>query len=401
MKICIINNLYQPYIRGGAEKVVENQTKLLSKENQVTVITTAPKKHFIKKKEIATVDGTKVYYLKNYNLYHLLDDYKHSWLIRLFWHIADYFNFLIWARTLKILKEESPDLIITNNLKGYSIGLPLAFKKYRNQHVHVLHDLQLIDPQGTLYRPKRGAIDKLTLGMKVYAYLTKKSFEKVKKVISPSRYTLDKHINYGLFKKAEKLVLPNPLMSNGLNVNKEIIERPIFLYLGQLEEQKGVNEILDVFAHLDNDLAKLYIAGRGKLQPLVEKVAEENTNIKYLGFLLGEEKRRFLKEAFMVLVPSLCPENSPTVIYESYAQGTPVLVSDSGGQTELITEGKTGLIFKAGDSNDLSQKILSSLKIQNEIVSWQKNIQEKVKNYQGENYITKLLDFIKIINHQL
>ena len=42
---------------------------------------------------------------------------------------------------------------------------------------------------------------------------------------------------------------------------------------------------------------------------------------------------------------------------EAQACGRPAIVSDNGGLPELVEDGKTGFIFKAGDSNELAHKI--------------------------------------------
>ena len=48
MKICVINNLYPPYNRGGAEIVAENQVKqLVLQGHQVFVVTTRPFTRFL------------------------------------------------------------------------------------------------------------------------------------------------------------------------------------------------------------------------------------------------------------------------------------------------------------------------------------------------------------------
>ena len=49
------------------------------------------------------------------------------------------------------------------------------------------------------------------------------------------------------------------------------------------------------------------------------------------------------------------------VIVESMAQGTPVIATDVGGVTEIITDEVTGLLHRPGDDADLGAKILALL----------------------------------------
>jgi glycosyltransferase involved in cell wall biosynthesis len=57
-----------------------------------------------------------------------------------------------------------------------------------------------------------------------------------------------------------------------------------------------------------------------------------------------------------LVVPSLCYENSPSVVYEAVSQGLPFIGSDLGGLAEL-TETFDGLKFKADDALDLQKKM--------------------------------------------
>ena len=57
------------------------------------------------------------------------------------------------------------------------------------------------------------------------------------------------------------------------------------------------------------------------------------------------------------MVPSLCYENSPTVIYEALNSGIPVLASRIGGVGELVREGETGYLFTPGNASHLLHAI--------------------------------------------
>ena len=422
MKICLLTNLYPPDRRGGAEAIVATIANYLKNNHQVIIITTASKK------KIVQAGNLKIYYLFNWNLYHLLNDYKFPWLIRLLWHKIDLFNFIIWHKVKKILISEKPDLIWTHNLKGLSLGLPRVINKLEFKHLHQLHDLQLIDPAGTLYRTKKGNIGKLNLGLKIYCYFTKKFTKNIPRVISPSNFTLARHKNLGFFPHAKTLVLPNPI-SNTAGYPRVVIssevEKSLFkkvsntrdfsiplrssqndkgntidslpfnlFYLGQIEEQKGIIFLIKAFKKMNNPAWQLFIAGRGQQENNIKELIKNNPKINFLGFLVKEQLNELFKKIDLVVLPSLCYENSPTVIYESYQQGTAVLVSDSGGQVELVEKNKTGLIFKTGDENDLIEKISYAFNNRQLLNSWSKACLEKAKGYGIEKYLEKVFEFI-------
>ena len=53
--------------------------------------------------------------------------------------------------------------------------------------------------------------------------------------------------------------------------------------------------------------------------------------------------------------PSIWPENSPLVIREAFLAGVPVVASRIGGIPEIVTDGRNGLLFRAGDVTDLAR----------------------------------------------
>ena len=57
---------------------------------------------------------------------------------------------------------------------------------------------------------------------------------------------------------------------------------------------------------------------------------------------------------------------TPLKPLEAMAQGRLMVASDVGGHRELIEDGKTGTLFRAGDVNDLAAKVLSLLERQDE-----------------------------------
>ena len=57
----------------------------------------------------------------------------------------------------------------------------------------------------------------------------------------------------------------------------------------------------------------------------------------------------------VLVVPSIWYENSPNVILEAFACGTPVVVTGLGGMAELVSDGVNGFHFRLGDPLDLAR----------------------------------------------
>ena len=58
-----------------------------------------------------------------------------------------------------------------------------------------------------------------------------------------------------------------------------------------------------------------------------------------------------------MIVPSLWWEALGLVVYEAYEFGRPVLASSSGGLTEVVVPGETGLLHEPGNAAEIAQQV--------------------------------------------
>jgi glycosyltransferase involved in cell wall biosynthesis len=374
MKIVIINNLYAPWVRGGSDKVVERIVAGLEKAgHEVFVITTAPKGSRTE----------KVYYLQS--IFYNLDQYP-LWQ-RFFWHLFDSFDFFKAAQIKKILKEERPDLVVTNNLMGLGFLLPGLLKKLKIRQIHVLHDIQLLHPSGLMFWGKEKIL--ASFHARVYQAINRALFGSPAVVISPSRWLLEEHLKRGFFKKSSTKSLPNYFRDTGFEAPGSGAKNEIFtfFYVGQIEDHKGVKFLVETFLKFsENFKAELIIVGPGSRLEEIKKMAATRPEIKVLGRKNSTEVADFMRKSGCLVVPSLCYENSPTVIYEAIAAGLPVIGARIGGITELI-EAAGGILFAPGSQDDLLEKMKLVFTHPEE----SDRIKAKEAAYQPPDYITEIL----------
>jgi len=119
-----------------------------------------------------------------------------------------------------------------------------------------------------------------------------------------------------------------------------------FLYLGRMVEEKGVRFLLRLWQRPELKDILLVMAGVG---PVADSYrGQRPPNIRWVGFVSGEEKRRLVAGCRAVLFPCLWPEPLGTVVYEAYEQGRPVLASDLGGLKDLVMDHQTGRLLAPG-----------------------------------------------------
>lgn len=348
MKIAILNNLYCPFNRGGAETVIKNLlTDFKSQGHEVFLITT-------KAKNIDTPSNTdlKIYYFPSD--YSRLNEF--SSLKKISWHFKNIFSFSKTAKIKKVLEDEKPDLIMTHNLMGLGFRLPIAIRELKIYHEHYLHDIQLLHPSGLIMLGKEDIIN--SLAAKIYQYFTRRWFSSPNKIISPSKWLLDQHLKKSFFKNSSTSV-KNLFSKIETSTSPKLTEnKNNFLFIGQVEYHKGITLLIEAFkaALLIKPRLKLTVIGDGLMLDKLKKINDQEKQITFLGRLEGLELKEIMKENNCLVVPSLCYENAPTTIFEAHSNNLRVLASNIGGIPEIINE--NDFLFKPGDVDDLKTWLL-------------------------------------------
>jgi glycosyltransferase involved in cell wall biosynthesis len=349
MKIGLIHNLYGEFSRGGAEKVVAQMAQNYRAAGQdVFIITTRP----YHQKVAASADGQSIYYLPSH-FYHLAD---RPLLWRAVWQLSNIFSWRKYYQIKKILRQERPDLVITHNLMGLGFLTPLALRRAGIRQEHFLHDIQLLHPSGLLIWGQEKIIT--SRAAKIYQALSRTLFQSPAQIISPSRWLLELHQEHDFFPSSSYEIRPLQMTKSSRPHTRRPAQR--FLFVGQVETHKGIFLLLSAFQQLSNPALKLQIVGDGQKLGDAKKIAQGDARIEFLGRRTEPEVRQIMAASDCLIVPSLCYENSPNVIYEAHAAGLPIIAAQLGGIPEI--RGPRDQLFQPGDAADLRQKMEQIIK---------------------------------------
>ncbi len=178
----------------------------------------------------------------------------------------------------------------------------------------------------------------------------------VNKIICPSKDLYLRCKKYG-FKNIYHLPYYQQINKNKLG------KQDYFLYVGRLNKFKGVDYLLNSFkiAIRNNHDLKLLIIGEGEeKKSLMDKMIrlKLQNNVKFIGHINNEDLNQYYQNALAVIIPSIYPEVSPLVAYESMNNSKPIIAFDNGGIKELIIQNETGWIIKDNNINELAKKII-------------------------------------------
>ena len=229
--------------------------------------------------------------------------------------------------------------------------------------------------------------------LSIYTWICRVLFGSPAVVISPSKWLLQVYTAGGFFQESKKKVLPNPIMVFDLDIQekeKEFSDELRLLYIGQIEKHKGVLWLIKVFKKFKNDNVSLNIVGGGLAMVEAQKLAENDERIHFEGLVEQKELGRIFGGSDLCIVPSLCFENSPSVIYESLYYSVPVVASQIGGVGELIQIGKNGFTFEPKNEEEFLGIIKYFLASPDELRKMKNNARISVAKYNLDNYIGEL-----------
>jgi len=173
--------------------------------------------------------------------------------------------------------------------------------------------------------------------------------------------------------------------NNNITTNKAIKNR--LLFVGRISPEKGVHILLDAFQKVawHYPEVQLEIIGPEAVAPLEYIVAlsdedkvkdlavfypesyllqlqkrlpsELASQVRFTGFVPYSQLHNHYVNADVLVNPSLS-EAFGMSLAEAMAAEIPVVAARVGGMTEVVAEGKTGLLFDSGDASALAEALL-------------------------------------------
>ena len=128
------------------------------------------------------------------------------------------------------------------------------------------------------------------------------------------------------------------------------------LFVGRLSPEKGIETLLRAWPRLAVK-KQLKIIGYGPMAPMVQEAAKQNPEIKWLRARNHADVLQQMREATVLILPSSCYEGFPVVAAEAFSTGLPIVASDLGSLSEIVSHGETGRLFPAGAPSALAEQM--------------------------------------------
>jgi len=301
-----------------------------------------------------------------------------------------------------IINEIKPDVLHHHNIAGFG---PFLLRIKAPTVLYTAHDYWSVCPMNGLtkydrsyctsksnclmcsIRSKRPPQFWRNIGL-MYKYL-----QNVDAIITPSSYMKNKLAGFGL--KGNFITIPNfvPKLSD---TGEAICTHPYFLFVGVIEEHKGIRNLIHSFIDSKSDMnVKLLVVGSGSLENEMKEIITKNgydDQIMMLGRIDDLKLANLYTHALAVIIPSIWPENCPLVALEALNHATPIITSDEGGLPEIVKTSDAGIVFK---DNKLST-IIRNYNSKDKLKFLTENAFESSKtNYTFDDFYKKYLSLIK------
>lgn len=297
-------------------------------------------------------------------------------------------------------RKEKPEIVHTHTPKAGLIGMMAAYLARVPVRMHTVAGMPLLEAKG-IKRMLLDMTEKLTYycAHRVYPnsfvmrdIILRERFvpaAKLKVIGNGSSNGVDlDYFNPDIYAERDKVALRRQL---GLSINDFV-----FIFVGRLVGDKGINELVSAFTSLWQNEA-LLIENRPKLllvgametefDPLKPETVVEihrNPNIVSAGY--QDDVRPFLAIANSLAFPSY-REGFPNVVMQAGAMGLPAIVTDINGCNEIVVEGKNGTIIPVKDRQALELAMRKILTDHN----WRMKIKENSRSMIASRYDQQLV----------
>lgn len=272
----------------------------------------------------------------------------------------------LW-KMYKLLKEQKPQIVHTHTPKAGIIGMLASKLAGVPIRLHTVAGLPLIEAVGNK-RKMLDFVEKLTYSSATKVYPNSKglydfilqnnytSIDKLKVIGEGSSNGIDTTFFSCQYFSEEN----QAQLKMKLNIQQDDF---VFVFVGRLVGDKGINELIKAFSKLKIPNSKLLLVGplESDLDPLLSETLKEietNPNIISVGF--QKDVRSYFVISNCLVFPSY-REGFPNVVMQAGAMGLPSIVSNINGCNEIIIEGENGTIIPVKDSEAIRSAMLKMI----------------------------------------
>lgn len=249
----------------------------------------------------------------------------------------------------KMLKKYKPDIVLTYTAKPNVYG-SLAASMLKIPFINNVTGL------GSVIN-KKGIMRSFIMS------LFRNSFRKSACIFFQNSENMELAISQG-FVKGDYQLIPG----SGVNTKRfplqsypDNSDAIVFNYIGRVLKDKGVDDYIEAAKRIKKKYPKTEFNIIGFIEPTEIHYEEDLRKLQEQGIVTyrGSQKdvKPFITRAHATIHPSTYGEGMSNVLLESASSGRPLITTDIAGCRETLEDKVTGFMYRAGDVDDLVEKI--------------------------------------------
>jgi glycosyltransferase involved in cell wall biosynthesis len=164
----------------------------------------------------------------------------------------------------------------------------------------------------------------------------------------------------------------------------------VVCYCAKLQEWKRPLDLVRAFARANLANAYLVMAGEGPQRAEVELAVDAlgiRGRTRILGFVNASQLPGVYKASDLFVLPSWY-DPCPLVVPEAMFSGLPVILSDTVlGRLCMIDQGKSGYIYRCGDTEQLARLLQEVLSNPQVLATLQRGVAEQMKQWTAQDFV--------------
>ncbi len=277
------------------------------------------------------------------------------------------------ADILNLLKETSFDIIHAHSPSLCGIPALLAARKYK---IPVVYEIRALWEEAAIVS---GRLKKNSIKYQVSKFIEMNLFQRVDTITTICQGLKDNLMNRGI-KENKIFVVPNSVDTSkfipqpkdkDLEEKYQLQNKIVLGFIGTLYRFEGLEFLIRALPNILKECPniKVLLIGEGEDEERLKEIAKDlnvESEIIFLGKITHDQILGYYSIIDIFVYPRI---NTPLTnlvtglkLLEAMSMEKVVIASDVGGNKELIKGGITGLLFKAGDVQDLSFKLISLIK---------------------------------------
>lgn len=149
---------------------------------------------------------------------------------------------------------------------------------------------------------------------------------------------------------------------NGIDISEfepcfEIHDVLKMLCVSRLIERKGIRFLIEAISMLNDDKIELVLVGEGNQEKELKQLAKDldvADRVEFKGYVDHDDIGDIYENSDVFVLPS-SNEGMSNALLEAMASGLPVIVTDTGGTSELLDG--NGVVVPMGDPNAIAQAV--------------------------------------------